>query len=79
MSPDNIVLLVFAVSVERYPRKEVADLIAHFKANGAEAFLLACTELPIAFERLRYRDGFVDPTLVLACKIVETAGAPLRK
>ena len=65
--------------VERYPRKEVADLVAHLKAKGVEAFLLACTELPIAFERLGYREGFVDPTLVLARKIVETAGAPLRK
>lgn len=65
--------------VERYPRKEVEALMAHLRAQGAEAFLLACTELPIAFERLGYREGLVDPTQVLARKIVETAGAPLRK
>lgn len=65
--------------VERYPRKEVEELMAHLRARGAEAFLLACTELPIAFERLGYREGLVDPTQVLARKIVETAGAPLRK
>ena len=64
--------------VERYPRKEVEMLMAHLKVQGAEAFLLACTELPIAFERLGYREGLIDPTLVLARKIVETAGAPLK-
>lgn len=52
---------------------------AHLKDCGAEAYLLACTELPIAFERLGYKDGFIDPTLVLARAIVRESGAPLKK
>ena len=62
-----------------YPKDEVAGMMAELRSRGAEAFLLACTELPIAFEKLGYRDGLVDPTQVLACKIVEMAGAPLKK
>ena len=67
------------VPVEKYPKGQVARTVANLKAKGAEAYLLACTELPIAFERLGYRDGFVDPTLVLARAIIREAGAPLRK
>ena len=66
------------VPVERYPREDVATLIANLRTKGAEAFLMACTELPIAFERLGYREGFVDPTLVLARAIIRESGAPLR-
>ena len=66
------------VPVERYPKDAVEKLIANLRANGAEAFLMACTELPIAFERLGYREGFVDPTLILARAIVRESGAPLR-
>lgn len=66
------------VSTDRYPAEGVAQTVKHLKAKGAEAFLLACTELPIAFARLGYREGFVDPTRVLARCIVECAGAPLK-
>jgi len=64
--------------VDAYPKKEVAAMMSELKARGAEAFLLACTELPIAFERLGYKDGLVDPTHVLARAVVREAGAPLR-
>ncbi len=63
------------VPVSAYPREAVAAAIADMKARGAEAFLMACTELPIAFEALGYADGFVDPTLCLARAIVREAGA----
>ena len=67
------------VPVSEYPREAVAKTIADLKAQGAEAYLMACTELPIAFEALGYKDGFVDPTAVLAKAIIREAGAPLRK
>ena len=67
------------VPTEKYPAAQVARTVAHLKDCGAEAYLLACTELPIAFERLGYKDGFIDPTLVLARAIVRESGAPLRK
>lgn len=66
------------VPVERYPAEAVAQTVSDLRSRGAEAFLLACTELPIAFERLGYKEGFVDPTLVLARAIVREAGAPLK-
>jgi len=67
------------VPASEYPKDAVAAAVAELKARGAEAFLMACTELPIAFEALGYGEGFVDPTLVLARAIVREAGAPLRK
>lgn len=67
------------VPVKDYPKTEVAGMIAELKSRGAEAFLLACTELPIAFERLGYTEGVVDPTVCLARAIVREAGAPLKK
>ena len=66
------------VPTSAYPKDAVAATIADMKARGAEAFLLACTELPIAFEALGYGDGFVDPTLCLALAIVREAGAKAR-
>ena len=62
-----------------YPAAAVAKTVADLKARGAEAYLLACTELPIAFERLGYKDGFIDPTLVLARAVIRDAGAPLKR
>lgn len=67
------------VPTRDYPAAAVAKTVTDLKTRGAEAYLLACTELPIAFDRLGYRDGFVDPTLVLARAIVREAGAPLKK
>lgn len=67
------------VPAKDYPADAVREVIAGLKARGAEAFLLACTELPIAFERLGYKDGFVDPTVCLARAIIREAGAPLRE
>ena len=53
----------------------VADILADLREKGAEKFLLACTELPIAFEALSIRQDCLDPTRVLAFSAVEYAGA----
>ena len=66
------------VAVEMYPKETLARMIARLKSKGAEAYLMACTELPIAFKALGYDEGFVDPTLCLATAIVREAGAPLK-
>ena len=66
------------VPVSDYPGEAVAKVIADLRAQGAEAYLMACTELPIAFEALGYKEGFVDPTTVLAEAIIREAGAPLK-
>ena len=64
---------------EQLPCKEVKDLVEGLGRQGAEALLLACTELPIAFSIMGLRsDAFVDPTAVLARSAVIMAGARLR-
>jgi aspartate racemase len=48
-------------------------------AQGAEALILGCTELPIAFQRYRIDKPCIDPTSVLAAAIIEFAGMPVLK
>jgi len=67
------------VPVLEYPREAVAKVIADLRGQGAESYLMACTELPMALAALGYKEGFVDPTAVLAAAIVREAGAPLKK
>lgn len=57
----------------------VAGVLENLRAQGAEKFILACTELPIAFERLGlYDEWVIDPSLILARAAVPFAGASLR-
>ena len=53
----------------------VAQLLESLRQKGAEKFLLACTELPIAFAALGIRQDCLDPTRALALAAVEYAGA----
>ena len=46
--------------------------------EGAEAFLLACTELPLVFEGQNGPLPFIDPTLILARAAVSAAGGKLK-
>ena len=50
------------------------------KKRGAEVVLLACTELPVAFEVMDlFDDSCVDPTEVLAAAAIRAAGAPVKE
>lgn len=53
----------------------VEEILADLRRRGAEKFLLACTELPIAFQTLGIGKDCLDPTRVLAFSAVEYAGA----
>ena len=53
----------------------VGEILESLRQKGAEKFLLACTELPIAFQELGIRQDCLDPTRVLAFSAVEYAGA----
>lgn len=53
----------------------VGEILAELRGRGAEKFLLACTELPIAFRELGIFEDCVDPTRVLAWSAVRFAGA----
>lgn len=46
--------------------------------SGAQALVLGCTELPLAFERFHLEYPSVDPTLVLARAAVREAGGKVK-
>jgi aspartate racemase len=56
----------------------VGDIMDELSQRGAEKFLLACTELPIAFAELGISENCLDPTRVLAWESVRYAGATPR-
>lgn len=61
------------------PRDEISEIVEDLKSQGAEALLLACTELPLAFEIMDlYDECCVDPTAVLAVAAIREAGAKSR-
>lgn len=61
------------------PRDEISALVTDLKSRGAEALLLACTELPLAFSIMNlYDESCVDPTAVLAAAAIREAGAEIR-
>ncbi len=52
----------------------VREIMDELRARGAEKFLLACTELPLAFQALGISQDCLDPTRVLAFSAVRFAG-----
>lgn len=76
---DNLMFLIYdEIKAGRTPHPErLYPEIMGLEEQGAQAFLLACTELPLVF-----RDGgrvpFVDPTLLLARTAVTAAGGRLK-
>ena len=64
----------------KLPKDEIVRITDELKVQGAEALLLACTELPLAFAILDlYDDSCVDPTAVLAEAAIREAGANIRE
>ena len=62
------------------PREEMTSIIGDLSSQGAEALLLASTELPIAFSIMGLRsNAFIDPTVALAKSAIRAAGAKRRK
>lgn len=55
----------------------VVDAISRLQAAGAEAMVLGCTELPLAFAQFHLPGNPLDPTQVLARRAVEEAGGQL--
>ena len=47
--------------------------------QGAERFVLGCTELPIVFSRCALEYSVADPTQILAEAAVAFAGYPVKK
>ena len=55
-------------------RADMAFAMEALKAQGADYFVLACTELPLAFSLLGLQEKFVDPTLELALEAIRFCG-----
>lgn len=59
--------------------EEMRNMIGDLGKQGAEALILASTELPIAFSIMGLRsEVFVDPTVILAKAAIRFAGANVR-
>lgn len=59
--------------VSDYPAGDVQRAAERLLAEGAQAVILGCTELPLAYEAYGLRFPAVDPTLVLAKAAVSFA------
>ena len=57
----------------RYPTGDIAKTLSELSADGAKAFVLGCTELPIAFARYGIGANVIDPTEILAERAVDLA------
>ena len=47
--------------------------------RGAQVLVLGCTELPVAFQRWKFTQPALDPTLVLASKAVQFVGVKVKE
>ena len=77
---DNLMYLIYdEIKAGRTPHPErlYPELMA-LEEQGAQAFLLACTELPLVFQN-GGRVPFIDPTLLLARAAVSAAGGKLKE
>ena len=70
-------LIYDGVKARRIPLSDIpaGDILNRLRARGAEKFLLACTELPIAFSALGLQKDCLESTRVLAYSAVRFAGA----
>ena len=58
-----------------YDTTAVHEALAQMAAEGCEAFVLGCTEVPVAVEMYHLEGNFIDATEVLAEEAVRQAGA----
>lgn len=59
--------------------RDFEEVLQRLFAQGAECFVLGCTELPVAFAQYALSWPTLDPTQELACAAVKQAGGTLRK
>ena len=63
----------------KLPHDDMLIMAEDLKSRGAEALIMACTELPLAFDLTGIIDDTcMDPTKVLAAAAIREAGAKLR-
>lgn len=60
-----------------FDRKPLRHVVNRLHRRGAQAVVLGCTELPMAFEGKQYACPHIDPTLLLAREAIRAAGGKL--
>ena len=70
-------LIYDGVKGRKFPLTDIPvnGILEELRGRGAEKFILACTELPIAFQALGITENCLDPTRVLAFASILYAGA----
>ncbi|MBR1697712.1 MAG: aspartate/glutamate racemase family protein, partial [Anaerovibrio sp.] len=58
---------------QNYDTNDIKNLLAEMKEQGAEAFILGCTEVPVAVTMYKLEGVFVDSTDELAKAAVKFA------
>lgn len=53
--------------------------VEELKSNGAEIFILGCTELSAAKDIFNFKGNFIDPLEVIAERAIEFAGGEVKK
>ena len=75
----HLIYDVVKASLPLEPEEPVwRDLLDGLRADGAEVFLLACTELPILADSLHAEGPFIDPTAELARAAILRCGYDTR-
>ena len=64
---------------QEYDVTDVNKAIASLKEQGAECFILGCTELPLAVDMYGISETALDPTSVLASAALKAVGVPEKK
>ncbi|MDE7323592.1 MAG: amino acid racemase [Lachnospiraceae bacterium] len=59
--------------------QDIQRLVNRFEAEGAQAVILGCTELPIFMQTQDIAGEFIDPSLELAKAVILAAGAELKE
>lgn len=57
-----------------FNKKEALMVLERMKEQGAELFILGCTELPVAFRHMNIHEPYIDSTDILARRAIEFVG-----
>jgi len=57
-----------------YGKTDLLRVLKQMRDDGADVFILGCTELPIAFQHMHISEPSIDPTDILARRTIEFVG-----
>lgn len=63
---------------DKFDISAINEELCQMTAQGAETFILGCTELPVAFQKYGINFPFIDPTVILAKTAIAQSGYSIR-